>query len=182
VYLVREGRPRPAREPAREEYYDGPVMARPADPADLEDWEYGMGKRDCEDALAAAAREGFPATRIRIPMVNGPLDYFRRIEGYLWRLVDGGPVILPDGGGHRLRHVDGSEVARFLCGILGRNETFGRAFNVAQGEAPTLGYDLRDRHDRQDLSPGAEGVRRARPRPRQDLSGRQIRQWIVFIA
>lgn len=71
-------------------------------------------------------------------MVNGPLDYFRRIEGYLWRLVDGGPVILPDGGGHPLRHVDGGEVARFLCGMLGRKETFGCAFNVAQEEAPTL--------------------------------------------
>lgn len=71
-------------------------------------------------------------------MVNGPLDYFRWIEAYLWRLVDGGPVILPDGGGHRLRHVDAGEVARFLCGILGRKETFGRAFNVAQEEAPTL--------------------------------------------
>lgn len=113
-------------------------MARPADPDDLGDWEYGIGKRDCEDALAAAAREGFPATRVRILMVNGPLDHFRRIEGYLWRLVDGGPVILPDGGGHPLRHVDGGEVARFLCGMLGRKETFGCAFNVAQEEAPTL--------------------------------------------
>lgn len=138
VYLVREGCPRPAQEPAKEEHYDGPVMARPADPFELENWEYGVGKRDCEDALAAAAREGFPATRVRIPMVNGPRDYFRRIEGYLWRLVDGGPVILPDGGGHRVRHVDGGEVARFLCGILGREETFGRAFNVAQEETPTL--------------------------------------------
>lgn len=138
VYLVREGAARPAREPVREEDYDGPVMARPADPADIEEWEYGVGKRACEDALAAASRDGFPATRIRIPMVNGPLDYFRRIEGYLWRLVDGGPVILPDGGGHRVRHVDGGEVARFLCGILGREETFGRAFNLAQEEAPTL--------------------------------------------
>ncbi len=138
VYLVREGCLRPAREPAREEYYHGPVMARPADPADVGDWEYGIGKRSCEDALAAAAREGFPATRIRIPMVNGPLDYFRRIEAYLWRLVDGGPVILPGGGSHRVRHVDGSEVARFLCGILGREETFGRAFNLAQEETPTL--------------------------------------------
>lgn len=86
VYLVRAGCPRPA----REEDYDGPVTARPGDPADVEDWEYGVGKRACEDALAAAARDGFPATRVRIPMVNGPLDYFRRIEGYLWRLVPGG--------------------------------------------------------------------------------------------
>ncbi len=132
VYLVRQGCPRPA----REEDYDGPVMARPTDPADLEDWEYGIGKRACEDALAAA--DGFPATRLRIPMVNGPLDYFRRVEGYLWRLADGGPVLLPDGGGHRVRHVDGGEVARFLSSILGRPEAIGRAFNLAQQETPTL--------------------------------------------
>lgn len=134
VYLVREGCPKPS----REEDYDGPVMARPADPADLEDWEYGVGKRDCEDALAAAARAGFPATRVRIPMVNGELDYFRRLEGYLWRLVDGGPVLVPDGGGQPCRHVYGGEVARFIAGILGREETFGRAYNVAQAEAPAL--------------------------------------------
>jgi len=132
VYLVRKTCPRPA----REEDYDGPVMERPADPADLADWEYGMGKRDCEDALSAA--DGFPATRVRIPMVNGPLDYFRRIEGYLWRLLDGGPVILPDGGTHRVRHVDGGEVARFLSSILLRRETMGRAYNLAQEETPTL--------------------------------------------
>lgn len=138
VYLVREGCSRPAVEPAREEYYSGPVMGRPADPVDLEDWDYGIGKRACEDALDLASREGFPATRIRIPMVNGALDYFRRIEGYLWRLLDGGPVLLPDGGDHRLRHVDGCEVARFVSSILGQERTFGRAFNLTQEEMPTL--------------------------------------------
>lgn len=134
VYLVREGCPRPA----REEDYQGPVKSRPDDPGDLDDWEYGMGKRACEDALAAAGRDGFPATRVRIPMVNGALDYHRRLEGYLWRLLDGGPVLVPDGGAHPVRHVDGSEVARFLCGVLGREDTFGQAYNVAQAEAPTL--------------------------------------------
>ncbi len=138
VYLVREDSPRPAREPAAEEFYDGAVMPRPLDPTDVDDWEYGVGKRACEDALVEASSRGFPATRIRIPMVNGPLDYYRRIEGYLWRLVDGGPVLLPEGGGHRVRHVDGDEVARFLCGVLGREQTFGRAFNLAQEEMPTL--------------------------------------------
>lgn len=135
VYLVREGCPRPS----REEDYDGPVMARPTEPADVEDWEYGMGKRACEDALAEAwDRARFPATRVRIPVVNGERDYLRRLEGYLWRLLDGGPVILPDGGTHRVRHVYGGEAARFLVEVLGRAETFGRAFNVAQEETPTL--------------------------------------------
>ncbi len=134
VYLVRPGCP----SPAREVDYDGPVMARPDDPDDLWDWQYGMGKRACEDALAAAGPAGFPATRLRIPMVNGALDYHRRLEGYLWRLVDGGPVLVPDGGAHRVRHVAGDEVARLLCGLLGREETFGQAYNAAQQEAPTL--------------------------------------------
>jgi nucleoside-diphosphate-sugar epimerase len=134
VYLVRQACPRPA----REEDYDGPVLARPEDPADHEDWAYGMGKRACEDALIAAGRAGFPATRLRIPMVNGPLDYHRRLEGYLWRLLDGGPLLVPDGGAHRVRHVAGEEVARLLCELIGREETFGRAYNLAQEETPTL--------------------------------------------
>jgi nucleoside-diphosphate-sugar epimerase len=135
VYLVREGAPRPAREPD----YDGPVIPRPSGPPDLDEWEYGVGKRDAEDALADAAAQGFPATRVRIPMVNGERDYFRRIESYLWRLLDGGPVLLPDGGTQPMRHVYGGEVARFLVEVAGRRDTFGRAYNVAQEEAPTLG-------------------------------------------
>ncbi len=134
VYLVREGCPRPAREAD----YQGPVMPRPADPADLEDWLYGVGKRDCEDALVAAGREGHVATRLRIPMVSGALDYHRRLEGYLWRLLDGGPVLVPDGGAHLVRHVAGDEVARFLVEHLGHRATFGEAYNLAQRETPTL--------------------------------------------
>lgn len=138
VYLVREGCPRPMREPASEEGYAGAVMPRPEGDADLEDWRYGVGKRDCEDAIAAAAAGGFPATRVRIPMVNGPLDHFRRVESYLWRLTDGGPLLLPGGGVHPVRHVDGGEVARFLAGLLGDERAKGRALNLAQEEMPTL--------------------------------------------
>jgi nucleoside-diphosphate-sugar epimerase len=132
VYLVREGCPRPAREAD----YDGPLLPRPESEPDLSEWIYGVGKRDAEDALAAA--RSFPCTRVRIPMVNGELDYHRRVESYLWRLLDGGPVVLPDGGEAPLRHVSGGEVARFLVGILGREETLGQAYNLAQEETPTL--------------------------------------------
>jgi nucleoside-diphosphate-sugar epimerase len=134
VYLVRDGAPRPA----RESDYDGPLLPRPAADPDLEEWLYGVGKRDAEDALARASAKGFPATRVRIPMVNGELDYHRRLESYLWRLLDGGPVILPDGGGLPVRHVSGAEVARFLVGILGDGRTHGQAYNLAQEETPTL--------------------------------------------
>ena len=135
VYLVREGCPRPA----RESDYPGPVMARPPEGPDLPEWEYGVGKRDAEDQLDAAFRErGFPATRIRMPMVNGELDYYRRFDSYLWRLFDGGPVLVPDGGKHENRHVYGDDVARAVVGLLGKPATFGQAYNLAHDEAPSL--------------------------------------------
>jgi nucleoside-diphosphate-sugar epimerase len=135
VYLVREGAPRPA----RESDYDGPLLPRPQDERDREEWLYGMGKRGCEDVLAEAhASQGFPATRLRIPMVNGERDYHRRIEGYLRRLLDGGPVLVPDGGTVQVRHVYGASVVRAIASMLGDARTFGQAYNLCQDETPRL--------------------------------------------
>jgi nucleoside-diphosphate-sugar epimerase len=94
-----------------------------------------MGKRACEDALQAAwEANGFPGTRVRIPIVNGERDPTRRLEGYLWRLLDGGPVLLPDGGTALLRHVYAGDVVRFILRILGDAVTHGQAYNVCQEE------------------------------------------------
>lgn len=134
VYLVREGCPKPA----KESDYDGPLIPRPRG-EDEPQWDYGAGKRRCEDALIEAfAEKRFPATSIRIPIVNGERDYARRLDNYFYRILDGGPVILPDGGQHPVRHVYGSEVARFIAGMLGDARTFGQAYNVCQSETPTL--------------------------------------------
>ncbi len=131
VYLVRH--PRPVL--ATEADYDGPLMPRPTAPADASEWDYGVGKRGCEDALCSSS---MPHTILRLPMINGELDYYRRIEGYLWRLLDGGPLLLPGGGQAPLRHVYGDDVARLIVSLLSRPATFGRAYNVAQLETPTL--------------------------------------------
>jgi nucleoside-diphosphate-sugar epimerase len=135
VYLVREGCPRPATEGD----YAGPLLPRPDGPPDLDQWSYGMGKRDCEDALVQAwEKERFPATRLRIPVVNGERDDRRRIEGYLFRMLDGGPLIVPDGGAQQTRHVYGGEVVRAIVSMLGRSETLGGAYNLCQEETPTV--------------------------------------------
>lgn len=135
TYLVREGCPLPA----RESDYAGPVMAKPDDPRDHWDWEYGVGKRACEDALSAAwETKRFPGTRVRIPIVNGERDPTRRLEAYLWRVLDGGPVLLPDGGVGLLRHVYSGDVVRFLQRILGDAATHGQVYNVCQDETLTL--------------------------------------------
>jgi nucleoside-diphosphate-sugar epimerase len=135
VSLVRESSPWPA----REEDYEGPLLPEPGDPSDREEWRYGVEKREAEDALAEAHRvAGFPATRLRLPMVNGERDHFRRIEGYLWRLLDSGPILLPDGGTHPVRHVYSGDVVKAITRILGDAATFGQAYNLSQEEMPTL--------------------------------------------
>ena len=136
VYLVRGPRPAGA---ARESDYDGPVMGEPTDSRERGEWAYGMGKRGAEDSLVRAfAERGFPSTRLRIPMVNGERDYHRRVEGYIWRLLDGEPLLLPDGGRTPTRHVYGGAVARAVVRVLGNPLTFGQAYNLAQDETPTL--------------------------------------------
>lgn len=135
VYLVREGAARPAREPD----YSGPVMPEPTEKHDRSEWLYGVGKRDAEDVLAAAWNASkFPATRLRIPMVNGELDYFRRMDSYLWRILDGGPVLLPQEDKREARHVYGFDVVRAICEMLGNEKTFGEAYNLCQDETPTV--------------------------------------------
>jgi nucleoside-diphosphate-sugar epimerase len=135
VYLVRQGCP----QPASETDYPGPLLAEPEDAYDRGQWGYGMGKRALEDALASAwESRRFPATRLRIPMVNGERDHFRRLERYLWRMLDGGPLLLPGGGGRVTRHVYSGAVVKAILGLLGRTETFGQAYNLAQDETPTL--------------------------------------------
>jgi nucleoside-diphosphate-sugar epimerase len=135
VYLVRRDAPRPA----KEEDYDGPLLPQPEDPADRREWDYGMGKRAIEDVLAEAwTKERFPSTRLRLPMVNGERDQLRRLEGYVWRILDGGPVLVPDGGERPMRHVYSGSAVKAIVALLGNDRTFGRAYNLAQDETPTL--------------------------------------------
>ena len=132
VYLVRAAAP----VPAREEDYHGATIPEPSDPHDRDDFSYGIGKRACEDALAAAP--DFPSTRLRIPMVNGERDHHRRIESYLHRLLDGHELVVPDGGTRPMRHVYGDDVARTIVALLGAPPATSEAFNLAQDETPTL--------------------------------------------
>ena len=136
VYLVREGCPKPSREVD----YAGSLMAEPVDDAyELDEWRYGVYKREAEDLLSSAwETQRFPVTRLRLPMVNGERDHFRRVESYLWRILDGGPVLLPDGGANVARHVYSGSVVKTIVGLLGQPATFGQVYNLAQDETPTL--------------------------------------------
>lgn len=176
VYLVKEQ----FTLPAREEDYEGPVRPEPESEADRAGWQYGLDKRAAEDALEAAWREQrFPVTRFRIPMVNGELDYYRRIESYLWRLLDGGPLLLPDGGTQLCRHVYSGEVVHTLAAVLGDETTHGKVYNLSQDEEIRLADLLRLLGEKLGASPrlvpisserlAAEGIA---PRDISPFSGR----------
>ena len=49
-----------------------------------------------------------------------------------------GPLLVPDGGAHRVRHVYSRDVAGAIVRLLGRPSTFGQAYNLCQEETPTL--------------------------------------------
>lgn len=132
VYLVLDRAPRPS----REEDYAGPVMAEPArGTRDHANWVYGVDKRAAEDVFAAAHRaSGFPYTSLRLPMVNSPRDHYGRLLGYVLRLQDGGPLLLPDEPTPGLRHVYSEDVIRIVVGLLSRGAGSGQAFNLSHDE------------------------------------------------
>ncbi len=134
LYLVREGCP----SPSREEDAEGPAIAAPSDPRDREGWEYGIGKREAEAVLARAfERSRCPATRLRVPMVHGPGDPYRRIAQILARLRSGEPVRVPHASAI-VRHVHGPSIASIFASLLGDARTVGRALNIAPAETTTV--------------------------------------------
>lgn len=128
VYLVRT--PRPVI--ATERDFDGPVLAASPSPSELEDWKYGIEKRDVETRLFAG---GLPFTTLRLPMVHGARDHRRRLDGLLWRLMDGGPILLtqPDAP---VRQVFSGAVVRAVLTCLERGP-LNEALNLSWDEPLT---------------------------------------------
>ena len=123
--------------PVREEDFDGLDVSRER-PSSIE-YAYGMGKRGAEEALAEAHRDrGFPMTAVRLPIVGGEEDASLRCAGYVQRILDGEPLVLPDGGQAPFRHVYVGDATRTLASIPDRPGTVGRAYNLACSEILTL--------------------------------------------
>ena len=133
VYLVRENLSRPF----QEKDYAGPVMREPPrDSADHSSWLYGIDKRLAEHVfLDAASTSGFPVITLRLPMVASERDHYGRIQGYIARLMDGGPLLIPEGAGLPLRHVYVGDVARLIASLVSASFQPGSAFNISYGES-----------------------------------------------
>ncbi len=139
AYLARQDAPVPVVRAFSEADYRGPTRPRPEHPEDVPSWRYAADKRASEAVLEEAwAARRFPSTRLRLPNVNGARDPERRVESYVWRILDGGPVLLPYGGDIRIRHVYAGEVVKAIDSLLGNPHTFGQAYNLSQDEEPTM--------------------------------------------
>jgi nucleoside-diphosphate-sugar epimerase len=123
--------------PLQEEDFDSPLNPRPKTGRGL--WDYGYHKRECEHVfMDAFTAHGFPATRLRLPIIIGEKDYTLRAYEYFYRLLDGQPQILPDGGRNVFTHVYQDDVVRTIANNLINSESFGRVYNLAQQRAVTL--------------------------------------------
>lgn len=138
VYLVTDRAP-----PYREEDFDAPVIAEPErDTRAWHNWKYGVEKRAAERALQRHTIErSIEAMALRVPVVQGELDGVRtqRLWAWIERILDGGPVLLPEGGEQRLRFVYAKDIADSIVSLSERASWEGvSALNVAMPRECTL--------------------------------------------
>lgn len=126
--------------PCREEDSDSPLRPEPsAGTDDHGQWTYGVGKRRAERALLALrASHGVRSLILRLPIVQGEGDPSLRLWGWLERMLDGGPVLVPDGGTQPLRFLYAGDVARALLQLLVQGPPRGVVYNLAQPDLVTL--------------------------------------------
>ena len=136
VYLVTEA----PRTPYREEDSAFPLRPEPAEHSrDHAQWRYGVGKRRAEAAaLALRASHGMRATVLRLPIVHGEADPTLRLWAYLERMLDGGPLLLPEGGVSPTRFLYAGDVAEVLRTLLEGEPPSEPVYNLAEPDVVTL--------------------------------------------
>ncbi len=159
VYLVTATQ----RPPFREEDAELAPMPEPAaGTRDHAEWAYGLGKRAAEAELQAlASRNGLLAIALRPPVIQGERDgvHSRRLWGWLERMLDGGPVLLPEQGVQRVRFLYAGDAAAALVALATASAwPVQPALNLAQPDEPTLREFLEKVAMRAGVAPRFVGV------------------------
>jgi nucleoside-diphosphate-sugar epimerase len=140
VYLVREN----VTPPFSESDFAGPVTKVPsAGTSDYDNWLYGINKRNAEEKLVRAARSDFPVVALRLPMIASERDHYGRIQAYLVRALDGGPLVIPGTGNLPIRHVYVGDVARLINQLCTDQRSGYSAYNISCTQSITL-FDFFD--------------------------------------
>lgn len=94
---------------------------------------YGNGKRQAE--LVLSQQQSWPWTVLRPPIVVAADDRTRRVWWFVQRLLDGGPILIPDWGPRRIfQVVFADDLAKAYVVASGNDRALGKAYNVAQPE------------------------------------------------
>lgn len=102
-------------------------------------WVYGVGKRRAEAALRRLRRShGVRGVSLRLPVVQGEADHSRRLWAYLERMLDGGPLLLPEGGHQPVRFLYAGDAATALVSLAEGAPAHAGEYNLAQPDEPTL--------------------------------------------
>ena len=88
--------------------------------------------------LALRASHGMRATVLRLPIVHGESDPTLRLWAYLERMLDGGPLLLPEGGASSTRFLYAGDVAEVLRTLLESESPSELVYNLAQPDVVTL--------------------------------------------
>ena len=136
VYLVAQG----AMPPFREEDSEHPVTPEPpGGTPDHNEWSYGVGKRRAEGVLLKLrVTHGVRGVALRLPNVQGEGDPYLRLWPYLERMMDGGPLLLPEDGATATRPIYVADVARALVRLLESPPPRNAIYNLAQPEVLPL--------------------------------------------
>jgi nucleoside-diphosphate-sugar epimerase len=99
---------------------------------------YGPRKAEGDREVFAAAERGVRAMSVRPTVVYGPYDYTERFDYWIDRVDNHQTVVVPNGGLSLWQIVYVEDVASALR-IVAESGTAGEAYNVGDGDAPTLG-------------------------------------------
>lgn len=97
--------------------------------------KYGEGKRHVE-RVNLESQKDWQYVVIRVPATLGPDDPTGRFAWWLWRILDGGPILLPDGGKNAAQLGYSRDLAQFILDCAATRGTERNVFNYAQRELP----------------------------------------------
>lgn len=84
--------------------------------------------RAAERELRIVAR-GLPWTIVRPSVVDSPRA--SRSAAWVWRILEGGPIVLPDAGVALYRHISSHDLGRALVAVSGEARAFSQTLDVA---------------------------------------------------
>ena len=101
--------------------------------------QYAENKILCEDLLTDAyAKRNFPSTSLRVCWVYGPDNHSKVQEvSFFARLTQRRKIIVPGDGPTLFHMIYVDDLADSFLAVLGRKETLGQAYNIAEAEGTT---------------------------------------------